>query len=59
MTTSLQQSDPRAFIIFLAKSDRADVIAINSITIRLDFQQRWQKIIFTKFLHKPQFIDIL
>lgn len=32
-------------------------MAMNTINIRLDFQQCWQKkIIFTKFLHKLEFI---
>ena len=50
MTTSLHQSVPRAFVIFPAKSDRADIIAINTIILKLDFLPHWQKkIIFTKF----------
>lgn len=44
MTTCLQQGVPRAFIIFLAKSDKAHVIAINTVNIKLDFRQHWQKL---------------
>lgn len=59
MTTSLQQSVPRSFIIFLAKSDRADIIAINTINIKLDFLPHWQKNSLHQALHRPQFIYIL
>lgn len=51
MTTSLHQSVPRAFVIFPAKSDRADIIAINTIILKLDFLPHWQK----KKLSSPNF----
>lgn len=52
MTTSLHQSVPRAFVIFPAKSDRADIIAINTIILKLDFLPHWQK---KKKLSSPNF----
>lgn len=60
MTTSLHQSVPRAFVIFPAKSDRADIIAINTIILKLDFLPHWQKKNYLhQILHRPQLIYIL
>lgn len=44
MTTSLQQSISGAFIMFLVKLDRANVISINTINIKLEFQQHWLRL---------------